>query len=140
MTEQTITRETVTVPREHIGQLLANHINHYQQRGRLDPEVIPAFRYVVSTVLAQPQDGDTFTLDAEAAWLLQHYSYALLDYRLDECAAESYEHPAVNAELEVMFAVMDQAPATDRRMSDAALAELLDGVSWADAQTVAFDD
>jgi hypothetical protein len=136
MPEQTIDRETVTIPRKHVGQLLTTIIKQIEQDGSIDETAKPALRYVWAVIEAAPKGGDTFTLDAEAAWRLQMESSAMSLYDLDECADATYEHPAVKAENEVTAAIVTQAPSTFDRLSEALMAE---GVLATDAQTVTFD-
>jgi hypothetical protein len=133
------TRETVTVPREHIWRLLGTIVEQFQRTGRFRPTAGPALRYIWDSVVAAPKDGDTFTLDVEAVWRLQGASNAMYLYDLDECAEESYEHPAVKAECEVLGLMIEQAPATTDRLLEADTAELTASLVSPDAQTVTFD-
>src|SRR5215207_582291 len=132
-------RPTVTVPRGHVAHLLATIVNQYQQRGGhhySDPETLPAISavydafarsprfdpftsdtIVIATGPSAPDPSDTITLDAEQLWWVHDASHALDTNGLDETDADSYQHPDVQAELEVQWALMEQAPEVFERLS-----------------------
>jgi hypothetical protein len=136
----TETRPTVAVPRSCVAQLLATIVNQYQQRGGHyypDPETGPAIRAVYDAFARSPEfdpftsdkiiiaaapdhvpdPSDTITLDAEQLWWVHDASHALDTNYLDETDDASYQHPAVQAELDVQCALMDQAPEVFDRLA-----------------------
>jgi hypothetical protein len=108
--------ETIMVTAEELRQLFTTNQVWIDRQHWVHPDVFKAIQDAVATVQAQP-DADAYLLKAETAWHLQHHADALGAYKLDECAEETYKHPAVKAELDVLFRLEEEAPKTSAALT-----------------------
>ena len=117
--------ESVMVSARNVRLLLAT-VCHARRKTdeRLRPEVAGAIHDIWTSTKGMPAGDTAWLLDAESLWWLHHAADALMTYDLDETAEESYEHPAVKAEIETMELLTEQAPITDRGLSAVASAEI----------------
>jgi hypothetical protein len=114
--------ETIMVTAEELHQLLTTNQVWIERRHWVHPDVFDAIQDAGVTVHAQPF-ADAYLLKAETAWRLMHHGYALGAYNLDECSKESYAHPAVKAEIDVLIRLDEEAPRTMAALSLIADAE-----------------
>ncbi|MCL2586092.1 MAG: hypothetical protein FWE35_26965 [Streptosporangiales bacterium] len=124
--------ETVMVPRATVEALTAS-LEEAAARGYpLRANSRQAALNVAAAISRQDPDADAWLLDAEDAWQFWAASDALRTYGLDECADDTYKHPAVLAEFDLQYRIEEQAPRTDSAMTllmntELVILEALDG-------------
>lgn len=116
--------QTITIARRHLTQIITTLITEAGRGNPLDPRTAGAIRNLIAEGAPAGDDDTPITLPAERAYWLLHGSDALSTYGLDETAEDTYEHPAVNAELHTQYALMDQAAELYERLTAVTAAEL----------------
>jgi hypothetical protein len=121
MTDKTMTEPTaIYVPKRHLMELLCTLVDDLSWT--TDVAAVIRLRPAFATIAAHYRglshaDTDKWRIDPVDAYCLQHYADALTVYDLDECDDESYNHPAVRAELDVLYQLMDETPLLEERLS-----------------------
>jgi len=103
--------KTIDIPVQHVVALLASHASNPDLPA--EPEVTAVFKTLATQPLTAGDTPGTVKLNAETAWWLAGHSDTLGAFHLDECAKETYDIPAIQAEIGVLNLIYDQAPEAD---------------------------
>lgn len=103
--------KTVNVPKKHISRLIQNVLDEWKRTDSLDRPAGLAIKYLIDNPAGLADNPDEpVALPATIVFDLYMGSAAYDTYDLDDTAAETYEHPAVVAEIEVFQILFDHAP------------------------------